>query len=247
VRGLTNDLRTVAHTKLVQCFYNFSDHRITKVRYLFPLYDGAAVTGLTCHVGDDITLVGRVKPKEDASVEFKKAVKQQRAAALLEEQTAEIFETVVGNIPPNTDVRVEIQYVSSLKVSLHNGLNEELCFVIPMSIAPRYGGNLSRYEDSQTPPIDPAEDGLNIIVQIVNDGSVCDLRPNFACRTSTKPSIINGPRSGGGEIVKTAIATSLMGLSYGPARTVLERDFVLVIGVSPTHSLSSRAVLSPTI
>jgi hypothetical protein len=93
---------TTSRTILSQSFSNLSNMMITESTYCFPLYDGSIVVGFRCWIGEDRLLEGIVKSKEQAKAEFKEAVSRQRAAVLLEEVTPEVFETSLGNIPPQT-------------------------------------------------------------------------------------------------------------------------------------------------
>jgi hypothetical protein len=77
-----------------------------------------------------------VKPKSAAEDEFADAVSKQRTATLLIELMPEIFETRLGNIPPQTTVKVEIHYINVLKANLGG---DGVLVTIPTSAAPRYG------------------------------------------------------------------------------------------------------------
>lgn len=154
-------LSTVSRTSLTQRFANFSDIIITDANYSFPLYDGAAIISIRCAIGDDRMLEGRIKPKAEARADYKKAVADQRTAALLEEHTPEVFELHLGNIPPKTTVKVDIVYVNELKPDLGG---EGVLVTVPTSLAPRYGTPPSGYfPDSST---QSSQTGLRIAVHV---------------------------------------------------------------------------------
>ncbi|AEO71963.1 uncharacterized protein THITE_2093465 [Thermothielavioides terrestris NRRL 8126] len=119
------------------------------------------------------TALGRipvVEPKKKAREEFEKAKRSEkkRAAALLEELTPEIFETALGNIPPDTTVTVKLRYVHELKaVVMKHEKAEGLAITIPTSIAPRYGGSARL---TSLPGV--AEKSLKIWVRVVNNGVI---------------------------------------------------------------------------
>ncbi|KAH7112722.1 von Willebrand domain-containing protein [Dactylonectria macrodidyma] len=126
----------VASTRVVQRFTNISLDNIPEAHYTFPLYDSAAITSFRCEIGDSKMLEGQVKPKADAKREYRRAIEKMEAAALLEEHTPEVFETMIGNIPGKSVVRIEITYVNELEADLGG---EGVLLTIPTSIAPRYG------------------------------------------------------------------------------------------------------------
>lgn len=155
---------SIAKTKLVQTFKNPGSTSIPEAWYSFPLYDGATVTAFRCQVGDDKILEGKVKPKEEARQEFKKAVQKQEAAALVEELTPEVFQTTIGNIASDTTVRVEITYIEELHVDLGG---DGVLVTMPTSVAPRYGTPPEAYKGKST----PKEPHLGIVVSIASSSS----------------------------------------------------------------------------
>ncbi|PVI02695.1 hypothetical protein DM02DRAFT_559452 [Periconia macrospinosa] len=106
--------------------------------YQFPLPLEATVTGFNCRVEPNKIIRGEVKAKEDARRDFENAVQNGRIGGLLEQQTADIFTTTLGNIPANTKMRAELSFVCLLKHRIQ--ANEELfTLTLPTYIAPRYG------------------------------------------------------------------------------------------------------------
>jgi hypothetical protein len=130
-------LSTTSRTVLTQTFLNPSSTKgIKQVKYTFPLYDGVSVVGFTCHVGDRV-IVGEVKEKEKARHDFKTAIAKGETAGLFEQlDTADVFQTTVGNVPPGARVLVRITYLGELK---HDMEVDGIRFTIPNIIAPRYG------------------------------------------------------------------------------------------------------------
>lgn len=243
----------IASTTLTQHFINRSETVIPQAHYTFPLYDGAVVTAFKCSVGDDKVLIGKVKPKDEARATFKAAVEEKFAAALLEEQTPEIFETVVGNIPPMTEVEVEIKYASELKHILLDGMKEGLEFVLPMSIAPRYGALPSQDRNVfNTLSDQPEKCGLDILVKICKDDSIesveqshhsnirwnVPVEDNFA-ETFGAPAVSR-------RNLKDTQELSQIHIRHTDPTSIMNEDFVVTIETSQAHPLRSRAVLSPT-
>ena len=122
-------------TTLKQVFSNSSGEAIAQARYTFPLYDGVAVSGYTITYGDT-TLRGVVQQKEVAKKTYEAAVAKGETAGLLEALPAGVFGVTLGNLPPKTDVHVKIVYCGELK---HDAGIDGLRFMLPTSIAPRYG------------------------------------------------------------------------------------------------------------
>ena len=106
--------------------------------YHFPLPLEATVTEFNCRIGTTRIIRGKVKPKEDARRDFDNAVRQDRTGGLVEQQTAEVFRTTLGNIPANTEMRAELSFVCLLKHRTSVD-REVFTLIVPTYIAPRYG------------------------------------------------------------------------------------------------------------
>lgn len=122
-------------TQLTQTFHNPNSESLPQVQYTFPLYDGVAVNGYTIRYGSKV-LKGVVKQKDDAKKTYQAAVDRGETAGLLESLPAGVFGVTIGNVPANTDVVVDITYCGELK---HDAAIDGLRYMLPTSIAPRYG------------------------------------------------------------------------------------------------------------
>ncbi|KAI8808465.1 hypothetical protein BJ742DRAFT_808698 [Cladochytrium replicatum] len=131
----------VASVHVVQVFVNDlteSDGNAAPnidANYIFPLPASAAVCSFSAEIAGR-RIEGAVKEKEEARAEFNQAVQEGRNAALMESHTSDVFQTSVGNIPPNSTATVQITYITELEQDVDK---ESLRFVFPASIAPRYG------------------------------------------------------------------------------------------------------------
>lgn len=150
----------VAETVVTQSFQNLNNTPIERASYSFPLYEGSVVHKFKCFIGKNRVIEGVVEPKQKAKAEFEKAVARQKVAAMLEEHTPEIFETHIGSIPAKEIIRVEVSYISELKVDL---LSKDVIFVLPMSIASRYGTPPDGYSEGNSTV---EEQGLEINVDV---------------------------------------------------------------------------------
>ncbi|KAF2156335.1 hypothetical protein K461DRAFT_318910 [Myriangium duriaei CBS 260.36] len=142
----TSILATTSRTILEQTFSNSEDNQLDEVQYTFPLYDGVSIVGFDCTVAGK-TIVGVVKPREQARADYQEAVARGEAASLLEQlpEASDVFTTSIGNVPPHQDVKVKVVYLGELK---HDAETDGSRFTIPTNIAPRYGS--SSHESSQT-------------------------------------------------------------------------------------------------
>ncbi|KAI1411474.1 VIT-domain-containing protein [Hypoxylon sp. FL1857] len=127
-----------AKVSVSQVFWNNADVPIPQASYVFPLPNGCTITSFSCRVGRNKVLKAKVKPKEEAREAFQNAVAMHHTAALLEQNTPEIFTASLGNIPANTRLEAELTYVTLLKRQFLQDKNITT-FSIPTAIANRYG------------------------------------------------------------------------------------------------------------
>lgn len=236
----------IAKTKVVQTFTNHGGISIPEACYAFPLYDGATVTAFRCEVGDDKVLEGKVKPKDEAKRDFKRAVQKLEAAALGEEMAPDVFQTTIGNIEPRTTVKIEITYIEELLADL-NGDGDVV--TIPTSIAPRYGTPPAGYVTNSS----IKETGLSLVVSVASPDSM----KSIICRSGHEISVEFGKIHHVSEAASFEALAELQsqadsGLNprHATARlslnqTAMDRDIVLIIPY-PNEVLShSRALLAP--
>jgi Ca-activated chloride channel family protein len=100
--------------------------------YVFPLDEGAAVSGFRARIGDRV-ITGYVEEKERAFEIYDDAMADGHGAFLLDQERPNIFTASVGNLKPKQSVDVEITYVSLLKYE-----GEAIRFLIPTTISPRF-------------------------------------------------------------------------------------------------------------
>jgi Ca-activated chloride channel family protein len=132
----------IARVVLEQRFHNPHTEPLT-VSYLFPLPEGAAVSGYAFTIGDR-RIVGEVDKKTAARERFEQALTEGRSAALLEQERSSLFTQELGNIPPGADVVAEIILDQPLRW-LEEGSWE---WRFPLASAPRYLGAPGRVVDA---------------------------------------------------------------------------------------------------
>lgn len=137
---------TATHT-LTQLYYNPSKSASEEdYFYTFPLYESSAVHSFKANINNERVFLGIVKPKSTAKKIYDTAKAEGRFATLLESNTADVFTTTLGNIPPEAVVKVEISYVHELTQDTGS---ENVKLVVPTIITARYGAfpeGLSRTE-----------------------------------------------------------------------------------------------------
>jgi Ca-activated chloride channel family protein len=137
----------ISRVTVTQEFENPYPQKIEAV-YTFPLPANSAVDAMTITIGDRV-ISGKIKRKDEARAIYNAARNAGYSAALLDQERPNIFTQSIANIRPGDKVKVQIQYVETLK---YEDGGFELNF--PMVVGPRYiptGTNGSRI----TPPITP--------------------------------------------------------------------------------------------
>lgn len=149
-----------AHVAVTQVFHNPSKEAIEAV-YTFPLPNNAAVDHMKMVIGDRV-IEGSVKERQQARRIYEAARSQGQAAALLDQERPNIFTQSVANIAPGATVKIQIDYVQTLK--FQDGTFE---FNFPMVVGPRFLGN-SPDPEKIAPPITPpgTRTGANIELNV---------------------------------------------------------------------------------
>ncbi|KAJ7857608.1 hypothetical protein B0H13DRAFT_2356884 [Mycena leptocephala] len=85
---------------------------------------------------DGTRVVGSVLEKQEARETYDTAVSQGQQASLMEQQTPDVFQVSVGNIPSNEQVQIELVYATELS---EDEENDSIRFHLPVHIGLRYG------------------------------------------------------------------------------------------------------------
>jgi von Willebrand factor A domain-containing protein 5 len=126
---------TVARVVLSQTFSNARATTAHEALYRFPLYESSAVCDFELECSGR-KIKGIVKANEDAIKTYETAKAEGKTAALVLQKEPDIFQTKVGNIPPNSSVTVTLTYITPLK---HDTESNAIRFTLPTAISPRYG------------------------------------------------------------------------------------------------------------
>ncbi|CAF1223287.1 unnamed protein product [Didymodactylos carnosus] len=121
-----------------QTFKNEEQNPIEAV-YCFPIEESASIYSFKARLDDGREIVAELKEKKEAQRSYVQALRQGHGAFLLEqnEKSNDVFTISIGALQPNAACEIEISYVQELE--LFNG--DQIQFVIPTTIAPRYSSD----------------------------------------------------------------------------------------------------------
>lgn len=122
----------VAEVQLVMFFVN-PEALPVDAEFVFPVDHHAAVCGFEVELATKL-LIGEVKERQAARVEYQAAVARGETAALLEKEKDDVFRQRIGNMPPQSRVNIRVTYVTELAVESDGAAR----FVLPTSVAPRF-------------------------------------------------------------------------------------------------------------
>lgn len=123
-----------AHVFATMKYTNKDDNPIEAI-YIFPLDEQAAVCAFQATI-DGRTIVAEVQEKQEARDTYDDAIGSGQSAFLLEEsdESSDIFQISVGNLPPKKEAIIELRFVTELAVEKEG----RVVFVLPTVLNPRY-------------------------------------------------------------------------------------------------------------
>jgi Ca-activated chloride channel family protein len=130
---------TIAQVQITQTYQNLGKQPIEST-YVFPMSTNAAVHNMQLTVGNRVTKA-KIFEKEKAEKVYKKAIKEGKRAAKLEQHRPNIFQMKVGNIMPNEVVTIDVFYTEMI-----TAIDKEYQFVFPGVVGPRYTGERKEKE-----------------------------------------------------------------------------------------------------
>lgn len=137
-----------ARVSVRQTFVNPSSTPIEAV-YTFPLPHDAAVDQMKIKIGDR-TIDGTIMRRAQAKAVYDRAKANGQTAALLDQETDNVFTQSVANIMPGRRITVEISYVQLVKFD-----EGEFEFTYPMVVGPRFLGAGTKNPEKLSPPTLP--------------------------------------------------------------------------------------------
>ncbi|KAJ7260924.1 vault protein inter-alpha-trypsin domain-containing protein [Mycena haematopus] len=124
-----------AQVKLTQTYDNDATFPIEGT-YSFPIPARATVCSFVMIKQDGTRVVGSVLEKQEARETYHSAVAQGQQASLMEQQTSDVFQVAVGNIPSKQQVQIELVYATELS---EDEESDSIRFHLPIHIGARYG------------------------------------------------------------------------------------------------------------
>ncbi|KAK3311062.1 uncharacterized protein B0T15DRAFT_520285 [Chaetomium strumarium] len=228
-----------SRTTLTQTFVNPGWEPIAELRYTFPLYEGVSVVGFVCTINDDRVIRSVVKERGEAQQTYKAAVDRGETAGLLEQlpEASDVFTAMVGNIPANATVKVEVTYVGELK---HDAEVDGIRFTLPTHIVPQYGsypGQLLQY------PTVVSDNQIRIVVDVEmpQGSSIQTVQSPSHPISVTMGNTSTGAASGAEWDLRKALATLAL------PTTELGDDFVLLVVAANTKRPVAVLETHPTI
>ncbi|KAJ7778540.1 von Willebrand factor type A domain-containing protein [Mycena metata] len=135
VHAAANIKELATEVKLTQTYSNDTGSA-REVGYSFPVPARAVVCTFVMIKQDGTRVVGLVQEKGEARETYNAAVSQGKQAALMEQQTPDVFQVAVGNIQPHETVKIELLYATVLA---EDEESDSIRFHLPMHIGARYG------------------------------------------------------------------------------------------------------------
>lgn len=224
-------IQDTAEVTVTQTFWNNAIDPIKEAAYTFPLPTGCTVTDFSCRIGTNRVIRGSVKPREEAREAFKQHIRYHKTgAALLEQDTPEIFTTTLGNIPPETRLKVTLSFITVLKHRFSDSLGTTT-LTIPTYIASRYGSPPEGYKHAESKDV---PQGLTLKIEIIESEKVQSIAsPSHGVTVDHRKgkaaaeSFADLAGEGGASQVETAL------VQLESSSTFLDKDFVLDIVTHP--------------
>ena len=136
---------TIAHVQTTQVYQNTGSIPI-EAKYVFPLSTQAAVHKMQMTIGDR-TINAKIFERKEAKKVYKKAVRQGKRAAKLDQNRPNVFQMAVGNIMPGDEISIDIYHTEMLVP-----INGEYQFVAPAVVGPRFTGERTKNEETFNTP-----------------------------------------------------------------------------------------------
>lgn len=209
-----------AKIKVSQRFRNQEKKSIEAV-YKFPLPEGAAICAFKATI-DGRVIKGQVEERDKAFEIYDKALSEGHGGYLLDEDRPNIFTLSVGNLQPDTEAVIDIDYVTLLDME-----GAKTRFYLPTTISPRY-----------TPENMPDRDGIPegeritpTYAQEVPYGlsMALDIHEGRLIETVESPT----------HPISVEIGKEPIHVSFSAESVKMDRDFILYLGYQ--EALVSRA------
>lgn len=158
-----------------------------EVSFRFPIDESFAVVGLEAVIAGK-KIRAQLKEKEKAKMEYDDAIASGYTAALAEENTTDIFNISLGNLPAKSDAEIHLQLVGELPLDAEGAI----MFSLPSVLKPRY---------TPTGSVDPLElffgaynQGQQAAVHAVIEFSLNIMEPDYISEVTSPTHTITTQR-----------------------------------------------------
>ncbi|KAI4860859.1 von Willebrand factor type A domain-containing protein [Hypoxylon rubiginosum] len=221
-----------ASITVTQAFWNNAEIPIHQASYVFPLPSGCTVTNFSCRVGREKVLRARAQPKKEAQEAFRNAIVTGHTAALLQQNTPEIFTASLGNVPPDTRLETKLTYITLLKRQFSEERNVTT-LSIPTAIANRYGNTPA---DIPTPDFQGVPRTFTLQLEVSEAEERLEIKSEshkiFLDHSSSKPQASNWQSLSRNSYESTS---EVAVVRLDPAVGFLHEDFVLSMESSSSN------------
>ncbi|KAF8125680.1 von Willebrand factor type A domain-containing protein [Mycena galopus ATCC 62051] len=212
VKAVASLKELAAQVKITQTYTNDTDAALEAI-YSFPIPARAAVCSFVMIKQDETRVVGHVHEKGEAREIYESVVAQGKQAALMEQQTSDVFRLAVGNIQPQEKVKIELIYATELA---EDEENDSIRFHLPVHIGARYG----------QAPDDQVEQAATAFLEIFVDVEAVAPIAKIGCPSHTistelgpDPALPNAKE----------LPFSNYARVYLSSQSALDKDFVLIV------------------
>ncbi|MBN1209127.1 MAG: VWA domain-containing protein [Myxococcaceae bacterium] len=112
--------------------YRNTERRPVEAIYVFPLPSDGTLTGFSMECNGR-KVQGVVKEREEAFREYDAAITEGHGAALLDQERPNVFTAQVGNLLPDEETLVEVEFLQAIQVE-----EGSVRWMLPTLVAPRY-------------------------------------------------------------------------------------------------------------
>ncbi|KAJ7657903.1 von Willebrand factor type A domain-containing protein [Mycena polygramma] len=222
-----------AQVKLTQTYFNDTDI-VLEAAYSFPIPARAAVCSCIMIKQDGTRVVGFVLERQEARETYESALAEGKQAALVVQQTPDVFQLAVGNIPPQEKVQIELIYATELS---EDEENDSVRFHLPVHVGARYGSAPAALVEKPSSHTNSAF--LEIFVNVEAVAPIAKIgSPSHTVSTELgpDPALLNA---------KDLLFSNYARVSLS-SETALDKDFVLTIKSAGLDAPRCVAEVHPT-
>jgi Ca-activated chloride channel homolog len=207
-----------ARVRVRQRYLN-TERRPVEAVYVFPLPSDGTLTGFQLECNGR-RLQGVVKEREEAFRTYDDAITAGHGAALLDQERANVFTAQVGNLLPDEETWVEVEFLQALQAE-----EGSVRWMLPTLVAPRYipgapqGDRTSHGTASPTPRV-PDADRITPPIGHVGYGLKLDLQVDLG-----REVVVESPS----HALKLEKEGTRVRVKFARDEVALDRDFVLTV------------------